>query len=163
MKMLQAWRPIAAILFCNQRCLSASDFVSTQQPKNKFNMNNILSFRFPTVLAALLLALGLVTRAQAQATGNVALLEQAYTALAQADHDYKGHRAKAMKHIEQAVNELGGKIKGDGKGREPQATSDAQLRAAKGLLQQAVPNLSGKALRHVNNAIKEIDEALAVK
>ena len=126
-------------------------------------MNNILSFRFSTVLVALLLALGLVTRADAQSAGSVALLDQAYTTLSQADHDYKGHRVKAMKDIEKAVKELGGKISGDGKGREPQGTSDAQLRKAKGLLEQAVPNLSGKALRHVNNAIKQIDEALAVK
>ena len=126
-------------------------------------MNNILSFRFSAVLVALLLALGLVTRADAQSTGSVALLEQAYTTLAQADHDYKGHRVKAMKDIEKAVKELGGKISGDGKGREPQGASDDQLRKAKGLLQQAVPNLSGKPLKLVNNAIKQIDEALAVK
>jgi hypothetical protein len=126
-------------------------------------MNTIFSFRFPTLLAALALAFGLVTRVQAQSNSSVALLEQAYSNLAKADHDYKGHRVKAMKHIEKAVAELGGKINGDGKGREPQGASDAQLRTAKELLQKAVPNLSGKALRQVNEAIKEIDEALAVK
>lgn len=126
-------------------------------------MNTILSFRFPALALALLLAFGFVTRAQAQQNSAVALLQQAYSNLAQADHDYKGHRVKAMKHIEKAAAELGGKISGDGKGHEPQGTSDAQLRTAKSLLEKAVPNLSGKALRQVNEAIKEIDEALAVK
>jgi hypothetical protein len=119
--------------------------------------------RSPTILAALLLALGLVTRVQAQIASAVPLLENAYTTLASADHDYKGHRAHAMKQIQLAVNELGGKVKGDGKGHEPQATSDAQLRTAKGMLQQALPSLSGKPLQHVNAAIRQIDEALAVK
>jgi|SRR6516165_1388587 hypothetical protein len=126
-------------------------------------MKSILTLRFPAIVAALLLALGLVTRVQAQSTSSITLLDDAYATLAQADHDYKGHRVKAMKQIERAVHELGGKISGKGKGHEPQATSDAQLKAAKELLQQAVPNLTGKPLKHVNAAIKDIDEALAIK
>jgi hypothetical protein len=127
-------------------------------------MNTLRFVRFPIILAALLLAFGLVTKAQAQSSGAISLLGNAYTTLSQADHDYKGHRAKAMQEIKQAMHELGGKInKGDGKGHEPQATSNAQLRAAKGMLQQALPSLSGKPLNHINAAIRQIDEALAIK
>ena len=125
-------------------------------------MKNYIFLRYATLLASLLLAFGLVTRAQAQ-TGNLTLLDDAYATLAQADHDYKGHRVRAMKQIELAVQELGGKISGQGRGREPQATSDAQLRAAQVLLQQASSGLSGKALKHVNAAIVQINTALAIK
>ena len=125
-------------------------------------MKNYIFLRYATLLASLLLAFGLVTRAQAQ-TGNLTLLDDAYATVAQADHDYKGHRVRAMKQIELAVQELGGKISGQGRGREPQATSDAQLRAAQVLLQQASSGLSGKALKHVNAAIVQINTALAIK
>jgi hypothetical protein len=122
--------------------------------------------RCATLFAVLFLAVGLAGRAQAQpATPNpaLALLDDAYATLAQADHDYKGHRVLAMKQIELAVQELGGKISGNGKGHEPQGTSDAQLKAAQILLQQAGTGLAGKALTHVNNAIKQINTALAIK
>ena len=125
-------------------------------------MKNNLLLRYSTLLAAILLAFGLVTRAQAQ-TSNITALDDAYATLAQGDHDYKGHRAKAMKQIKLAVGELGGVISGKGKGHEPQGTSDAQLKAAQGLLQQASAGLSGKALKHVTNAINEINDALAVR
>jgi len=82
--------------------------------------------------------------------------------LAQADHDYKGHRVKAIKQIDLAVKELGGSISGHGKGREPQGTSDAQLKSAQGLL-QGVTGLQGKAAKHVERAIAEINDVLAIK
>jgi hypothetical protein len=126
-------------------------------------MKNNLYFRYSTLLAALLLAFGLVTRGQAQNNSNVATLEEAYATLAQADHDYKGHRAEAMKQIKMAAKELGGEISGHGKKHEPQGTSDAQLKAAQGLLQQASTGLAGKALKHVNKAIAELNTALAIK
>ena len=91
------------------------------------------------------------------------LLVQAYTTLAQADHDYKGHRVAAMKHIEAAARLLGVNVRGDGKGHEKQGLSDAQLRAAQGLLQQARPGLSGKPLRHVNKALEQLSIALSIK
>ena len=125
-------------------------------------MKNYLLFRYSTLLVAILMAFALVTRVQAQ-TGNITVLDDAYATLAQADHDYKGHRVKAMKQIELAVQELGGKISGKGRGREPQATSDVQLRAAQVLLKQASSGLSGKALKHVNAAIVQINTALAIK
>jgi len=119
--------------------------------------------RYTLLLAALVLAFGLATRSQAQATVNLANLEDAYATLAHADHDYKGHRVRAMKQIELAAKELGGAISGKGKGHEPQGTSDAQLRAARELLQQASAGLSGKPLKHVNAAIAQITTALAIR
>ena len=63
------------------------------------------------------------------ANGNVVgLLEQAYALLSNADHDYKGHRIHAMHAIKAAARELGVPLKGGGKGREQQGTSDSQLR-----------------------------------
>ncbi len=119
--------------------------------------------RYATLLATLLLIFSLVTRGHAQAGGAFTKLDDAYATLAQADHDYKGHRAKAMKEIELAVHELGGKISGKGRGREPQGTSDAQLSAARSLLQQAAGGLSKKALKHVDAAIEQINIALSIK
>ena len=115
------------------------------------------------LLATLLLAFGLVTRAHAKASSALTALDDAYATLAQANHDYKGHRVKAMKQIELAVQGLGGKISGKGKGHEPQGTSDSQLRVAQSLLQQAVVRLSAKPLKHVNAAIAQINTALTIK
>jgi hypothetical protein len=126
-------------------------------------MVNLAFFCRPALLAIILLAFGLVTRVQAQSTGSFALLNDAYATLAQAKHDYKGHRVRAMKQIEAALGELGGKISGQGRNREPQGASDAQLRAAQGLLQQASAGLSGKALKHVNEAINQISVALTIR
>ncbi len=91
------------------------------------------------------------------------LLIQAYTSLEQADHDYKGHRADAMKQIEAAGKELGINVRGDGHGHEKQGVSDEQLRHALGLLEQARGGLHGKPLHHVNSAIKQIHTALSIK
>ena len=92
------------------------------------------------------------------------LLRQAYGLLSVADHDYKGHRVKAMKQIEVAAQHLGIILRGDGKGHEAQATSDAQLRSALALLQQAAAGLhKGNGLTHVNSAIKQLNIALAIK
>jgi hypothetical protein len=125
-------------------------------------MKNNRLLRYSTMFAAVLLAIGLVTRGHAQITGNLALLDDAYATLAQGDHDYGGHRVKAMKQIEAAVNELDGKVAGNGKGHEPQGTSDAQMQAAESLLQQAVPSLLARALKHVNAAIVQINDGLAI-
>jgi len=114
-------------------------------------------------LAAVLLLAGWVVSARAEGTSSVVLLNDAYATLAQADRDYKGHRVQAMKQIELALNELGGKISSRGKGREPQGTSDAQLRAARTLLQQATGELSGKSLKHVKEACNQVNVALDIR
>ncbi len=115
------------------------------------------------MLAVILLTFALVSHAQGQPAGPIALLNDAYATLAQANHDYKGHRVRAMKQIQAALDVLGEKISGNGKGHEPQATSDAQLSAAQALLKQASTGLSGKALKHVNNAIDQISIALSIR
>jgi len=120
----------------------------------------------------LLLALGTNLRAQSAAPATpppvtpspaTGLLSQAYAALSVADHDYQGHRIKAMKQIEAAAKELGVSLSGDGHGKEQQGTSDAQLKNAQALLQQAIPTLTGKAQMHVNKAIEQISTALSIK
>jgi hypothetical protein len=63
-------------------------------------MTNNLFFRCSTVLAALLIAFSVVMPVRAQPANTTALLDDAYATLAQARHDYKGHRVKAMKQIE---------------------------------------------------------------
>jgi hypothetical protein len=125
-------------------------------------MTKIFNLRLTALFTALILILGLATRAQAQSNSNLTTLDDAYATLAQANHDYKGHRARAMKQIEMAVKELGGSISGHGKGHEPQGTSDAQLKAAQGLL-QGITGLQGKAAKHVERALAEINDALDVK
>ena len=132
-------------------------------PANFEVMRNTFLLRYSTLLAVLLLAFGLVTGAQAQTTGTTALLDDAYATLAQAKHDYKGHRVRAMKQIDAALGVIGAKVSGMGKNHEPQGTSDAQMRAAESLLQQARSGLTGKALKHVSNAITQINDGLAIK
>ena len=91
------------------------------------------------------------------------LLTQAYVALAQADHDYQGHRVHAMKQIEMAAKVLGFSLNGNGHGHEKQVASDQQLRTAQSLLQQAVAGLPPAAQKHVQNAIDQISAALSIK
>jgi len=98
----------------------------------------------------------------------VAELRQAYATLAVADHDYKGHRVKAMKAIEAACKLLGTDISGDSKVREKQAISDAQLRSALAEVQQvstAIPAGKGQKqiVNHLNKAISELTTALTIK
>lgn len=126
-------------------------------------MTNDLFLRCSTLLAILFLAFGFVTHVHARPGNSTTLLEDAYATLGPAKHDYKGHRVKAMKQIEAAFGEMGWKIRGTGKVHEPQGTSDARLRSAESLLKQAGAGLSLKALKHVNDAIGQINDALAIK
>jgi hypothetical protein len=114
-------------------------------------------------LAALCLTLSFCQYLFAAPGASRDLLVQAYTALERADHDYKGHRAAAMKQIQAAGKLLGVSVWGEGKGHEKQFVSDAQLRTAQSLLEQAKPGLSGKALKHVENALQQLSIALAIK
>ena len=114
-------------------------------------------------LAAVCFALSFGQNLVAAPSPSAGLLVQAYTTLEQADHDYKGHRKAAMKQIEAAAKLLGVKVRGDGKGHEKQGVSDAQLRTAQGLLQQAQSGLRGKPLGHVNKALQQLSIALNIK
>jgi ABC-type sugar transport system substrate-binding protein len=118
------------------------------------------SFRFLALLLAAAVLMVFTGRAQA---APVDLLRRAYVTLAEADHDYKGHRADAMKQIEAAAKELGVKLRGDDKDHEKQGISDEHLREAEKLLNEAKGGLSGKALRHVDDAEKQLSIALRIK
>jgi len=107
-------------------------------------------------------------KAQAETIPNdsteAGLLRQAYGLLQLADHDYKGHRVRAMKQIEVAAQHLGVILRGDGKGHEAQAASDEQLRSAQTLLEQASLGLkAGQGLAHVKLAIAQLAIALAIR
>jgi len=91
------------------------------------------------------------------------MLSQAYAALSGADHDYQGHRIRAMRQIAAAARELGINLQGDGQAQEQQAASDQQLRTAQSLLQQAVTGLPERAKRHVERAIEQLSVALSIK
>jgi hypothetical protein len=107
---------------------------------------------------------GAVVGARSTASaGAVGLLDEAYGALRIADHDYKGHRARAMHQIEDAARELGSKLSGGGRGDEKQVKSDSQLHSAQSLLQQAVGGVTGKAHHHVEEALKQLSIALSIK
>jgi hypothetical protein len=96
-----------------------------------------------------------------------AALRTAYLALISGDHDYKGHRLKALKQVEAAGKLVGLNVSSDGKAKQPQASSDADLRGAQNALQgvhdAAVANGQGELQKHVDAAIKEITTALSIK
>ena len=96
----------------------------------------------------------------------VAVLKEAYDTLEKADHDYKGHRRRAMNHIEKACDLLGLPIKGDGKGRQPQPVSDTELREAQNKVEAVRHHIAGgqpAIATELDAAIKEIGIALTVK
>jgi hypothetical protein len=108
----------------------------------------------------LALILGLAVNTYAAPAG---LLNQASGELAAANHDYKGHRAGAMRHVEEAARMLGVNLHGDGRIRENQVVSDAHLRNAQALLNEAGSGLAGKSLRHVVAAERQISIALSIR
>ena len=125
----------------------------------------------PLLLLALL-PITLTSNSEAQtsvtsepsANGAVPQLEKAFTTLSQADHDYQGHRARAMGHIKAAIRFLGSSDSDkDAHVRESQAASDDQLNEAEAILQQVQAQVSGKALSHVQKAIEEIKIALSIR
>jgi hypothetical protein len=95
--------------------------------------------------------------------GSVQQLDQAYSFLAEADHDYKGHRARAMHHIQNAARALGVRLTGHGKGGEAQTTSDSHLKSAQSLLQSAIGGLTGRPHNQVSDAINQLNIALSIK
>ena len=99
---------------------------------------------------------------------DVTAVVQSYRLLEQADHDYQGHRVKAMEHLRKAGLILGVTLKGNGKGQEQQGDSDSQLKQAQSMLQRmSTSKVNGKrhqrAMTHVNNALSELQTALSIK
>lgn len=118
-------------------------------------------------------------------------LQSAHALLVQADRDYAGHRALAAKEVEKALQQIGHRYAAkvptsasvnpaataagsekvaaatSGKAeREAQAKSDAQLRQAQQVLQQALMYIDArhpKAAANVQAAIGEINTALSIK
>jgi hypothetical protein len=95
------------------------------------------------------------------------MLRRAYHILATGDHDYKGHRAKAMRAVEAAGTALGMDLRGDDKDHSPQVLSDDKLREASGLIANVLASAEVKdqkrVTKHLNVAIDQINVALATK
>lgn len=99
-------------------------------------------------------------------SAEVQALRGAYMTLYVADHDYKGHRIRAMHALEKACDLLGTDIRGDGKGHEKQAVSDEQLKQAQTTIEQVKNGLGTtqpKVVHHLEKAIKLLSEALTIK
>jgi hypothetical protein len=94
-------------------------------------------------------------------------LVHAYLLIKRADHDYAGHRAKAMDAVGTAGKELGLKLEGEGPGAEQQWKSDQQMMEARRLLGDARDKLErqdrDRVALHLEVAIKEMDLALTAK
>ena len=94
-------------------------------------------------------------------------LTSAYLILATGDHDYKGHRVKAMHQIEAAGKLLGMDLSGDAKGHKPQALSDDKLREARGMLETVLNAAEVKSQprisKHITEAINQINVALTIR
>ena len=97
-------------------------------------------------------------------TAEAGLLHRAYRILATGDHDYHGHRVRAMHHIEQAPKLLGLDLSGDLKDHEKQVLSDDRLREASGyiskVLNSAVVKDQKRVTKHLTQALDEINGAL---
>lgn len=95
------------------------------------------------------------------------MLHRAYHILATGDHDYKGHRVKAMHAVEAAAKLLGLDLSGDLKDHEPQPLSDDKLREAAGLISNVLASAEVKdqkrVTKHLDVAINQINLALAIK
>jgi hypothetical protein len=97
----------------------------------------------------------------------ISLLQNAYVLLSQANHDYDGHRVKAMQSIHKAALLLKVNLQSKGDVHEDQSTSDAKLQEAQKLLKQARTFATGKStrkfLKHLDTAIGHLSNALATK
>lgn len=95
------------------------------------------------------------------------MMINAYDILASSDHDYGGHRVKAMRQVEAAAKLLGVKLHGDDHDRQHQVISDEKMQSAANLLSQVLENAAVKGepriSKHVSEAINQINRGLAKK
>jgi hypothetical protein len=130
-----------------------------------------------TSLAALTVAGGAEAAAPGKKGVNAQAIQQLRAARAllhRANHDYKGHRVKAIQEINHALHALGvAKPRAAGPkglGKEAQEVSDAQLRKAEQQLQSILSLLGSapagqgraRATGHVKKAIRELETALNI-
>jgi len=121
------------------------------------------------LMAMILVLCGGVQAATPQPAGTaeVQQLRSAYRTLEVADHDYHGHRIKAMHALHRACKLLGSEIRGDGKGHQSQPVSDAELTQAQttihGVLQGNVVAGQPKVAKLLEKAVEEISLALKVR
>ena len=94
-------------------------------------------------------------------------LRRAYRILATGDHDYKGHRVRAMHAVEAAGKMLGMDLAGDLKDRTPQVLSDDKLREAQGLITTVLGASEVKdqkrITKHLHEAVNQINTALSIR
>jgi hypothetical protein len=121
----------------------------------------------------------------------ISRLRSAHATLARSDHDYRGHRVRAMHAIRSAIRQLGHSSRGRfgyasrgftnrngvanrarmGKGRLSQAQSDALMRRALGTLQlvhshmtsQGGTSRHARAAGYVQRAGQEITVGLSIR
>jgi hypothetical protein len=114
-------------------------------------------------ILAFAVALSFATRVYAESPREE--LVHAYVLLKHANHDYGGHRAKAMQHVEAAGKALNVKLEGDANEHERQWQSDQMLTEARQLLSHARGAFEvqdrDRAATHVDKAIAEIDRAIS--
>ena len=119
--------------------------------------------RLSTAVIALLFAFGVAAHAEPPRDE----LAHAYHLLKKADHDYDGHRVKAMEEVKAAAADLGVELGGDLDKHEWQWHSDEQMKEARRLLRDAREKLEAhdrdRVADRVDRAIKEINAALEVK
>jgi|GEM_PF-2145438 len=133
-------------------------------------MKKIIPFCLLSV--ALLMSLATNSQILAQSTNsstsqispeNTALLQAAWNDLSTADHDYDGHRVKALKALKFfAQNNHFTLQEGMGKGGEAQVTSDNQMRDAQAKLQQVASALNLGKYPALAHALSEISTALSL-
>jgi hypothetical protein len=91
-------------------------------------------------------------------------LVHAYVLLKNANHNYEGHRARALEHLQAAGKALNLKLEGDADNRERQWKSDQMMAEARHLLYHARGAFERHdrdiAAAHVDKAIEEIDRAI---
>lgn len=114
------------------------------------------------IVIALVLSFGFTARAESARDE----LTHAYHLLKKADHDYDGHREKAMEQVRSAAADLGLDLGGDLDDHERQWHSDEQMKEARRLLRDARDKLEdhdrNRVADRVDKAINEIDDALKV-
>ena len=97
----------------------------------------------------------------------ISFLKTAQMKLSKADHDYAGHRVRAMRHVARALDQLTGSYlfnenMGAGNGNLPQVESDRLLREAEGHLNTIENTLRTRTngLEHHQSARTSVAEAI---